>query len=472
MNVLSKVGALLALFIILGIGTSHATNNQTDDLSPILPESGLPFSIVIEKANFQLPIGIHSGVVGVYKGLWIFVAGSHMGLHGFGANPFPQQAQNTSIYVVNPLTGLVLSRSLNDASSGLNQQQVDTLSAISPQSYQETNTLYITGGYGIDTGTGTFSTKPILTAMYLPGIVEWVTEPQNAHHTVIDNIRQISNPIFQIAGGSMFKLGNLTQLVFGQNFSGVYNQNSSGVYSEQVRQFQIIDSNGVFSVDIFDPKPSIPSSNFRRRDLNVVPVLLNNNNQLKYGLVAYSGVFTPAIGAWTVPVVINETGDPIMADPNLPTTFKQGMNQYACATAGLYSRKNANMYTVFFGGMSYEYYDGGFQTDDEIPFINNVTTIQLDKNGHFTQYLMDNQYPVIPSTGVNPGNTLYFGSGAYFLPNTILKYPNGVISLDSIRKETVIGYIVGGIQSTLRNTVSDADSSASAYVFKVTLVPK
>lgn len=308
--------------------------------------------------------------------------------------------------------------------------------------------------------------------MYLPGIVEWVTEPQNAHHTVIDNIRQISNPIFQIAGGSMFKLGNLTQLVFGQNFSGVYNQNSSGVYSEQVRQFQIIDSNGVFSVDIFDPKPSIPSSNFRRRDLNVVPVLLNNNNQLKYGLVAYSGVFTPAIGAWTVPVVINETGDPIMADPNLPTTFKQGMNQYACATAGLYSRKNANMYTVFLGGMSYEYYDGGFQTDDEIPFINNVTTIQLDKNGHFTQYLMDNQYPVIPSTGVNPGNTLYFGSGAYFLPNTILKYPNGVISLDSIRKETVIGYIVGGIQSTLRNTVSDADSSASAHIFKVTLVPK
>jgi hypothetical protein len=395
-----------------------------------------------------------------------------MGLHGFGANPFPREAQNTSIYVVNPLTGLVLSRSLNDASSGLNQQQVDTLSAISPQSYQEANTLYITGGYGIDTGTGTFSTKPILTAMYLPGIVEWVTEPQNTHHTVIDNIRQISNPIFQIAGGNMFKLGNLTQLVFGQNFSGVYTQGSSGIYSEQVRQFQIIDSNGVFSVDIHNAKPSIPSPNFHRRDLNVVPVLLNNNNQLKYGLVAYSGVFTPAIGVWTVPVVINETGDPIMADPNLPTTFKQGMNQYACATAGLYSRKNANMYTVFFGGMSYEYYDGGFQTDDEIPFINNVTTIQLDRSGHFTQYLMDNQYPVIPSTGVNPGNTLYFGAGAYFLPNNILKYPNGVISLDNIRRETVIGYIVGGIQSTLPNTNTDADSSASAYVFKVTLVPK
>ena len=188
--------------------------------------------------------------------------------------------------------------------------------------------------------------------------------------------------------------------------------------------------------------------------------------------MAYAGVFTLSTGVWTVPVVIDDTGMPTMADPNLPTTFKQGMNHYICATASLYSKKYTNMYHLFFGGISYGFYSNGvFETDSEIPFINQVTTIQMDKNGKFSQYLMNGQYPVIKSTRTNPGNTLLFGAGAYFIPNNILKYANGVISLDNIRQPTVIGYIVGGIQSTLPNTNVMADSAASPYVFKVTLVP-
>src|SRR5258707_1143211 len=83
---------------------------------------------------------------------------------------------------------------------------------------------------------------------------------------------------------------------------------------------------------------------------------------------------------------------------------------------------------------------GIFETDSEVPFINQVTTIQMDKNGNFTQYLMSGEYPVIPSTGSNPGNPLLFGAGAYFMPNNITQYANGVISLDAIRQPTVIGY--------------------------------
>jgi hypothetical protein len=474
MKGLSKALASWFVCFVLAMGAAFANNtaNQTDQLSPVLPETGLPFRVVIEQANFQLPVGFHSGVVGLYKGLWIFIAGRLNGMHGFGSDPFPSEAQNRTIYVVNPLTGVVVSRSLMDPSSGLNPQQIDTLSVTSPQGYQEDNTLYISGGYGIDTATGTFSTKPVLTAIYLPGIVKWVTEPGNSGHSVIKNIRQIYNPIFQIAGGKMAKLGNLTQLIFGQNFLGVYTDNSNGVYSEQVRQFQLRDVNGQFFVDIYPSKPYNPDPNFRRRDLNVLPALLNNKNHLQYGFIAYAGVFTLASGVWTVPVVINEAGDPTMANPNLPTTFKQAMSQYVCASTGLYSRKYMSMYHLFFGGISYGFYSNGvFQTDSEIPFINQVTTIQMDKNGHFTQYLMSSQYPVIPSTPPHPGNPLLFGAGAYFIANNILQYPNAVINLDNIRKPTVIGHIVGGIQSTLANTNVISDSSASPHVFKVTLVP-
>lgn len=472
MNYLCKMLTCLFLSLILGIEVLWAAN-QTLDVTPILPETNLPFSIVIETANFQLPRGLHSGVVGVYQGLWIFIAGTHFGLHGFGTDPFPPIAQNRNIYVVNPLTGVTVSRSLTDPGSGLSQQQIDSLSVISPQAYQESNTLYMSGGYGVDTNTGTFGTKPIFTAINLPGIVKWVLEPGNNNNSVSANIRQIYNPIFQIAGGEMFQLGDATRIVFGQNFTGVYDPGTSGEYSEQIRQFHILDNGGQLAVQILNPTPFNPDPNYRRRDLNIMPVLLNNNNILKYGLVAYSGVFTESGGVWTVPVIINDQGVPTMANPNLPTTFKQGMNNYVCASAGLYSRRHQSMYNIFFGGMSYGFFSNGvFQTDSEIPFINQVTTIQIDKNNTFTQYLMNGQYPVIPSTGANPGNPLLFGSGAYFMTNNIQQYPNGVISLDGIRRPTVIGYIVGGIQSTLPNTNVDADSSASPYIFKVTLIPK
>src|SRR6188472_3359497 len=68
------------------------TANQTDALSPVLPGSQLPFQVTIEKA-FEMPVGFHSGAVGVYKGLWVFIAGRTNGMHGFGpSNNFPPDA--------------------------------------------------------------------------------------------------------------------------------------------------------------------------------------------------------------------------------------------------------------------------------------------------------------------------------------------------------------------------------------------
>ena len=109
-----------------------------------------------------------------------------------------------------------------------------------------------------------------------------------------------------------------------------------------------------------------------------------------------------------------------MADPSLPGTFKQGMNNYVAPTLGLYST-SGNMYTVVLGGISFGYFANGvFQTDGELPFINQVTTIRIDPQGVYTQYLMDAEYPLIRSTGSNPGNPLLFGAGAAFFPSTPL----------------------------------------------------
>lgn len=471
---MKRIAAQLAFKVglLFTMGTAYAGPNQTDALSPINSPSALPFKVQIEKANFELPMGIHSGVAGVYKGQWVFIAGRVNGMHGFGPDPFPPSLQNRSIYVVDLATGKTTSRPLNDPSSGLTQEQIDSLSVTSPEGYQDGMTLYMVGGYVFDTVTATYVTKPTLTAIYLPGIIDWVTQPGNKSLSVAANIRQLNNPVFQITGGELFKLGNTMQLVFGQNFSGVYNPGSNGVYSQQIRQFQIHSAGGQLSISNLTAMPANPDPNYRRRDLNVLPALLTKNNLLQYGLVAYSGVFTLAGGIWTVPVVIDQNGSPSMADPNAPSSFKQAMNQYICASVGLYSRKNESNYHILFGGISYGFFANGvFQTDTEDPFINQVTTISMDKNGNFAQFIMDGEYPVINSTTVNPGNPLLFGAGAYFIPENVPIYPNGILNLDNIQKPTVIGYIVGGIASTLANTNTLADSFGSPYVFKVTLTP-
>ncbi len=465
-----KLNYLLTTFLCLTLNLF--AQNQTPDLSPIFPGSSLPFTVSIELAEFMLPNGLHSFASAIYKDKWVIIAGRTNGLHGFGPgnNNFPPQQQNTVVYVIDPASGITYTKSLSDPSSGLSQQQIDTLSVTSPQSYQTKKRLYITGGYGVDTATGTFSTKDTLTAIDLKGIIQWVINPQPGE-TLASHIRQISDPIFQITGGFMDRtLHDRTLLIFGQDFEGFYSDNSNGAYSEQVRRFKIHDNGSKLSISSEKVFPETPDPNYRRRDLNVVPVMHKAFGFPMPGFVAFSGVFTIDTGVWTVPVLIDTKGHPKMADPSNPSTFKQGMNNYVCPTIGMFSDHSENMYVVFFGGISFGFFQNGvFTTDSEIPFINQVTTVQLDKHNKYTQFLMDAQYPVILSTQSNPGNPLLFGAGAGFFPvDDLPTYRNEVIKFDKLEHQPrLIGYIVGGIQSTLPNTNVNADSAASPYIFKV-----
>src|SRR5947209_2927446 len=77
------------------------------------------------------------------------------------------------------------------------------------------------------------------------------------------------------------------------------------------------------------------------------------------------------------------------------------------------------------------------------------------------------------SKKTNKGNPLLFGAGAEFLQASDLPmYSNGVLKFDSLGdKPRVIGHIIGGIMSTLPNTMTQADSTASPYMFRVVLEP-
>lgn len=472
---------LLTAVSWLGIVPSAFTDNQTATVSPIHSEHTLPLRVAIKTAEFSLAGGLHSYVFGVHDGKWLLLAGRTNGMHSFNNDPnnFPPSQQNRDVYVVDPAKGTVKKRSLTSHRSGLSQHEVDLLSVTSPQFYQEGSTLYITGGYGVNSATGQFSTKDSLTAIDVPGLMRWVC--RSTHRRASHFIRHISDPIFKITGGYMTKIGkhSPTQLIFGQNFQGFYfDPGTNGIYSDQVRRFHILDDGKKLAVKKLTPLPTHPDENFRRRDLNILPVMRYKEGKLIAESVAFSGVFTLTDGAWTVPVEINAHGKSSMADPSLSSTFKQGMNNYTCATVGLFSKKERDMYNIFFGGISYGFFvDGVFQTDSELPFINQVTTIKIDKHGHFKQYLMKEEYPVILSTNSNPGNRLLFGAGsAFILADDLPIYPNGVIKWDKLfskcHSKRCIGYIVGGIQSTVPNTSVPSDSAASPYIFKVYAIKK
>lgn len=454
-------------------GLYGASPNQTEEVSPIFPQDEVPFTLQIRLAEFSLPNGVHSGATAIHDGKWLYLAGRTNGLHGFNnTDNFPPSAQNLVVYVVEPHSGTVYSRSLDDPGSGLTKAQIDTLSVTSPQSYQNGDTLYITGGYGLDSGTGNLITFPVLTAINIPKLMHWIINPVPGE-TAAPSIRQTFDPVFQVTGGEMFLSDGVTLLIMGQNFTGEYTPNTTGEYTNQVRRFKIIDTGNSLSIKLKEPSPQEPS--LRRRDLNVVPVIQEVIGVSIPSFIAFSGVFTPDVGIWTVPVLINHAGKTKMPNPQKESTFRQGMNNYVCPTLGLFSGKTGEMFVTLFGGISYGFFTPlGFQTDEEIPFINQVTTIKYQLKTNFKQYLMDAAFPVIPSTGTNPGNPLLFGAGAEFFPVANLPtYDNGVIKLDHLGRDPfLIGYVVGGIQSTLPNTNTMADSAASPYIFEVVIHPK
>ncbi|MDB6080803.1 MAG: hypothetical protein JWO53_75 [Chlamydiia bacterium] len=464
------------LLMAFGVHTFAFGDNQTDTVSTILPETSLPFRVTIQQASFSLPNGIHSGISAMHNGKWLFLAGRTNGMHTFNntTDNFPPSQQNQIVYVVDPVKKTIKARALSDSKSGLTQTQIDLLSVTSPQFYQSGKRVYMTGGYGVITATGEFSTKDVLTAIDVAGLMHWVTHPSK-HETAAQHIRQISNPIFQVTGGYMDQIGKKpTLLVFGQNFAGFYFHAGVGVYTEQVRRFRIHDNGKKLKVSVKSSKPTVSNSSYRRRDLNVVPVMRKQHGKVVPSLVALSGVFTLTDGIWTVPVSISATGSTKMADPTLSTTFKQGMNNYHCAQFGMFSNKHGNMYSVLLGGISYgSFSTGSFVTDAEFPFTNEVTTIQINKKGQYQQFVMSGTYPTIISTQSNPGNQLLFGTGAYFMPaKGVDTYSNHVIKLDRLKKRKVVGYIVGGIQSTLPNTDVSSDSAASPYIFEVVVEPQ
>lgn len=469
---LRKAAAATTLFIALQVSVVVA-QHQTDNTSPVRLNSNLGYTIGLRPVDFgiaNLPT-LHSYSVGTWNGRWVMMAGRTNGLHGFsdvGSQNFPVASQNRDVWVIDPVSGQSWSRSLLDASSGLSANDVAALTTTNNQFVQRGDQLYTVGGYGANATSG-FSTHNALAAIDLPGIVDWVT---TGNGTAAENIRMVRDEMFRVTGGAMYEMNGRTHLVFGQNFNGGYIPGRNGEYTRQIRSFDIVDDGtnlGIENVTLTTPLPE-----YRRRDLNVFPTISRApGGGLTQGLTALSGVFTEANGVWTVPVEIDANGNPSMADPKAPGTFRQGMNNYHSAKLGLFSEATGAMHEVLFGGLTLVDYDPTtqqFYQDDNIPWTNSITAVVRNELGEYEQTLLGS----FPQLFDQEGNLLRFGANGEFIPlDGLGLYENGVINLDALTGPTVLGHIYGGLFSNaphVRN-VPGAVSGASNIIWEVTFIP-
>ncbi len=448
-------------------GLTGVTNNLSSPpfvsqapTAPALPmpvvatTANLPYSLEITQVPLPALPSIQSAVYAQSNGLWLLFGGRTNGLHNFNSTGnFPPQFQNNNIIVINPATGRTWIKPWSTV--GIPLAESVSLSSSNQEFYQSGNLLYTVGGYSQNAITNQYQTYDSLTAINVSGLISAVVNGTSGAGFV----RQARDPRLQVTGGEMKSIGARTYLVMGQYFNGQYTfpPTSTQVYSDEVRSFRIINTPRLLTIVNFQAQRD--SENFRRRDYNLAPFIFPDG---KPGLAVYGGVFTVTGGANLNPILIGPNGA-----AHVDTKYQQYFTQYNAARVALFDSRTRTMDTIFLGGISLYHYDfatGTLSEDMGLPFDNDVTTLAWRPNGSIQEFMMPSQLPGPPD--------LLGAEASFFTSPSIPKFPDGVIKLALLRGPTTLGYLFGGILSTVPETQDQAtQTSASNMMFRVTLIP-
>lgn len=480
-------------------------------------------------------------------GKWLIIGGRTNGLHLFvqssngGTTPppnaFPTKSANTDVWVIDPAARRAWSAPLK----GLPVNIADSLAATNAQFAQDGNTLYIIGGYGMNSQTQQMTTFGTLTAIKVNETINAVINKQSFQSFIqqtstyydcpqyvstqynscfntesgkckqgpgwgdcqrraqatcnakkpawtqqcIASLPSATTPITtsvptntgyyaRVTGGGLEKIGNVFYLVFGQQFEGLYSVLEgdygkwpvSQVYTERVAALRLTPeplSAAVLNVVLQDPSDA--SAQYHRRDLNVLPALAPDGKTPR--IVAHGGVFVPGQdSAYRSPIFIDPGAQPGVFKVRVDK-YEQVMSQYDCAVLKMFNRATTggSMINVFFGGISLYYLDsktGQLKQDTGLPFINSMSSLIYAPNGTWSEYVR-----LAPLDGL-------MGTDAKFMRNPqVAAAENGVIYFDTLRQNTLVGYVYGGILAA-RPQAGDATgqySKASNALYEVWVNP-
>jgi hypothetical protein len=513
LSITSTLITTLTMTTLCLTGTVHAADT-------------LPFTVTLEEVTYtdNAPPNLQSFTSAVLEdGRWLIMAGRVVGLHTFNAvdnqadpseGNFPPESANWKMYVIDPNEGVQASFDVSQLSDELS----GPLRSTNQQFWhdEEHDTLYVTGGYGVDYADNLMVTFDTMLVMSPEKIASILTsgETDNAIAQALEaEIRVFHDNRFAVTGGYFENLGGLYYLAFGQLFFGQYStfgrpQDSLFAQRQQNQILDRMESTGhdvaelrtataggvpfvqhyteelrVFTLDPDDfnilsygaTVTSDPARSFHRRDGNFVKTVDPATGKAR--LAAFGGVFPPGvIGAYPQPIYIDGPGIYEIAD------FEQSFSQYECPILITYDPDAEAVYHTFFAGISNHFYHltdkqlADYETvtaegrNDGLPWINDISVLVLDSDGSHSEYILPESMPDHRLLGANAEILKAVSpSGA-----TNIRYAAVPEAIDLSKmkpgESRVVAYIYGGIEATAPlPLIPNLGTSASSSVFAVTL---
>jgi hypothetical protein len=458
-----RTGTLLGLLVAAGF--SSGVKSQGDEL---------PFTIRLQEVTWRAAPGLQSYAVAQDQhGRWLCFSGRTAGLHGRQDDgevpPPPSNFENFNdrVWVIDLAGPQAVSRTLPGL--GLSDELAASLAVTGPEYVQVGDKLYMAGGYGYSADHTFMKTYRQLTIIDVAATVDAVLKGTR----IGDHIRQTTpDEWFRVTGGELGYLDGTFFLILGQRFDANYTPKSSaGQYTFQVRPFAVVDDGK--SVAVVKGTPlgcAAADPEFRRRDLNVARGIRPDGRP---GLTVFGGVFTRDDGVWYRPIDIDVQGGQMTVTLDA-SGFQQQLCQYNCAVLPIHQTSTRSMYTVFFGGISELYYlsnvPSGFKRDSGLPFVDHVGCIKKSA-ADTAEWLV--------CQGAAAGRPVplrlpdLLGTAARFLPRKTtdpeVSFDDGVLDLDKIQADRLVGHIYGGIAATRSH---NGYTRASNRIFEIHVSPR
>lgn len=411
------------------------------------------FNYRVELEPITIPglIGVHSYAYAQSNGKWLIIGGRLDGVHARQPfNAFPENQNNTDVFVIDVNTQEIWSSSVNVLSTGIQEQ----LQSTNMNFYQNADTLYFIGGYAFSQTAQDHITFPSITTIEVSSVIQAVIN----NNDITPYFKQAENQNFAISGGQMGKLDGKLMIVGGHRFDGRYNPMGNPTYvqtyTNSIRSFEV-DNSGI-EPTISNYSEVIDPVHLHRRDYNLLPQIYPDGT---HGYMISSGVFQPTVDLpFLYPVDITSNG----YTPN--TSFNQYLCNYHGAKVAIHDEDNNQMHNLFFGGISQYYYENGtLIQDDEVPFVKTISKVSRYSDSSLIETKLDAEMPALK------------GAGAEFILNEDLPHHNSkVIKLNESHSDTIlIGHILGGILSPSLNPFSNNETnttSADASIYAVKLI--
>ncbi len=409
------------------------------------------YSVKLKPVTVTNLPGLHSFAVGQSGGKWLIVGGRKDGLHARQPfNAFPAANNNTDIYVIDINTQQFWSASVNSLATGLKEQ----LQSTNMNFYQDSDSLYIIGGYGYSNSALDHITYPNLTSISVSGLITAITNSTS----ITPYFKQITDQNFAVNGGQLGKIGNSFFLVGGHRFDGRYNPMGNPTYTQTyvdgIKKFNINNSGAQLSYSNYTL--TTDQIHLHRRDYNLVPQIFPNGEE---GYTISSGVFQIGVDLpFLYPVDVKASGH------TPQPSFNQYLSNYHSAKIALYDSSNNIMHSIFFGGMSqYSYVNNVLTQDNNVPFVKTISRISRDGSGNLQENVFSTEMPAL------------IGASSEFISNhNIPHYKSDIVKLSDVTADSVlVGHIYGGIYSPQINPFTANQTSvtnAHNTIYEVWLV--